>query len=154
MAAYNVPLNGVTTSVTDDSLTLVTAAAGVGSRIYIYEYFVGGINGSSAMSSNALARSTGGTTPGGAITPTPLDSNSSATLGFSAYTTWGVGTQPTLGTAFVDMPTFQGQGGQYKFFAAPDRPIVVGSGAAALNLSFRCISAVSVINASFKIELP
>lgn len=151
MAAYNLALNGVTTSTSNDSMTIVTAASGKGSQINLYEVFIGGQNGSSALSSMALARSTGGTTGGGPITPAPLHPNSdTASLGFSVYTSWSA--QPTLGTTFVLMPTFQGNGGQYKWWAVPGRPIVIGTGAAAANLSFRCIANTSVITADFKIE--
>ena len=152
MAAYTLALNGVTTSTSNDTMTIVTAASGKGSQINLYEVFIGGQNGSSARSSMALARSTGGTTPGGAVTPAPLHPNSdTSSLGFNVYTTWSGG-QPTLGTTFVLMPTFQGNGGQYKWWAVPGRPIVIGTGAAASNLSFRCIANTSVITADFKIE--
>lgn len=153
MAAYNIARNNVTTSTTDDTFTIVTAASGVGSRVHLYEFFLGGMNGSSSLSNNALARSTGGTTPGGAVTPTPLDSNSSATLGFSVYTTW-TGGQPTLGTSFVLCPTFQANGGQYKWWAVPGKPIIVGTGAAASNLSFRALNNTATISVEAKVELP
>jgi hypothetical protein len=153
MAVYNISRNNFTTSVTDDSLTIVTAASGVGSRPVVYEVFIGGMNGSSSLSNNCFARSTGGTTPGGAITPTPFDSNSSATLGFSVPTTWAGG-QPTLGTSFVLCPTLQGNGGQYKWWAVPGKGIIVGTGAAVSNLSFRALNNTSTMSIDIKVELP
>lgn len=137
MGIYNISLAGATANTSNDSLTFVTAASGQDSRFHIVEVFFGGESASASKVRFHFDRSTGGTTPGGAAGINPLDENgeSGAEILLNAYTTWAA--QPTLSGNRVLTPLFEGAGGQYRWFAVPGRAIVVGTGAAAKNLSIR-----------------
>lgn len=152
MGAYNLSLSNKTTSTTDDTATFVTAASGQDSRFSIYEVFLGGEAGSATKLRLAFDRSTGGTTGGGAYAPVPLDENgeTGVEILLSIYSTWSA--QPTLSGSRVLTPTFEASGGQYKWWAVPGRPINVGTGAAAKNLSIRSLSGVAVISGDVKFE--
>lgn len=152
MGAYNLSLSNKTTSTTDDNFTFVTAASGQDSRFSIYEVFLGGEASSATKLRYAFDRSTGGTTGASAYTLVPLDENgeTGAEILLSCYGAWT--SQPTLSGSRVLTPTFEAAGGQYKWWAVPNRPIQVGTGAAAKNLSGRSLSGVAVISGDIKIE--
>lgn len=87
--SFNRPSTALSTS---QDLATFIAAAGKPIQLMLLD-----IKGSGLVSANneiVLYRSSGGTTPGGAITPRPLSSDGGA-AGFAIYTTWAV--QPTLG---------------------------------------------------------
>lgn len=149
MAAYAVSINGATASTTNDTVTFVTAATGAGSVIGVYELHLGGEASSSTVVRFALDRSTGGTTGGGAYTLVKLSPSApSATV--AAYSTWAA--QPTLSGSRCLTPAFNAFGGQFKWMAAPDRPIIVGTQGAAANLSLRSLSGTPVFSGTFLLE--
>lgn len=73
-----------------DALTFISHAT-KSLRVYIADAH--GLGTSSAVGELLIARSSGGVTPGGAVTARPTDGVS--TPGFTTATTWG--TQPALG---------------------------------------------------------
>ena len=89
MALFAVTKTGAALSTTADLVTIV-AAAGKPLRVLYAE--LSGLGSSSAPNEVQIARSTGGTTPGGAITAEPLAGSGVAS--FAAYTSWSA--QPTL----------------------------------------------------------
>jgi 1,6-anhydro-N-acetylmuramate kinase len=90
-AHYSVNRTTSALSTTNDSLTIVCPST---RALKIKEIAISGAGTTSAYNEVAVARSTGGTTGGGGITPTPLAPLSPAS-GISAWTTWSA--QPTLG---------------------------------------------------------
>lgn len=85
-------------STTNDHLTIIGAV----SRMYvIVQVTIGGMATASVANELGVFRSTAGTTPGGAITSVPLQTNQSA-AGFTNATTWSV--QPTLGNCAYRIP--------------------------------------------------
>lgn len=148
MAAYNIP-RATTLASGQDFVTLVTTASGVDSRLGLYEVSFFGEAGSATKTRVVFDRSTGGTTPSAPITAVPLDENSD-TVGFFAYTGWAA--QPTLSGNVVLHAGFEGSGGQYKWWAVPGRPIVVGTGAAVRNLSVRSLAGFVAVAMDLKIE--
>lgn len=151
MAAYNITISGATLSTSNDTATFVTAATGVGSMISLYEVDFGGESASSTVNRIAFDRSTGGTTGGGAYTMVALNPASAAASGLAVYSTWSA--QPTLSGSRVLTPCFNGFGGRYRWEAAPDRPIIVGTQGAAANLSVRSLSGTGVVSGDLKFEL-
>ena len=149
MAAYAVSISGATASTSNDTVTFLTTATGQGSNIAVYEVHLGGEASSSAVLRLAVDRSTGGTTPGGAYTLVKL-SPSAPNPAFSTASTWVA--QPTLSGSRPLTPTFNAFGGQYKWLAAPDRPIVVGTQGAVANLSVRSLSGTSVFSGTILTE--
>ncbi len=149
MAAYALSINGATASTSNDTVTLVTTATGAGSNIALYEMHLGGEASTSAVLRLAVDRSTGGTTGSAALTIVKL-SPSAPTASFTNFTAWVA--QPTLSGSRPLTPTFNAFGGQYKWMAAPDRPIVVGTQGAAANLSVRSLSGTSVYSGTLLIE--
>lgn len=78
-------------STTNDSMTIICPST---RALKIKEISIGGAGTTSAYNEVLISRSTGGTTGGGAITPTPLAPLAPAS-GVTVNTTWT--TQPTLG---------------------------------------------------------
>lgn len=142
MAIYQVTRTSSALSTTNDSLTIV-AASGKPLRVLITD--IKGLGTSSAANEVALARSSGGATPGGAITPFGASSDA-ASAGFAAYTTWT--TQPTLGNILWRF-SVNANGGQDKFVALPGGEITVPSGG---QLSIRSITGTSTVAISMQIE--
>lgn len=94
---YSLSRTTAALSTTNDSLTIIAPAT---RALKIKEILIQGAGTTSTYNEVAIARSTGGTTPGGAITPTPLSTLSAAATTTSA-TTWAA--QPTLGVVIRRM---------------------------------------------------
>lgn len=97
-AHYSINRTSAALSTTNDSVTLVCPST---RALKIKEIAISGAGTTSAYNEVAVARSTGGTTGGGGITPTPLAPLSPAS-GVSAWTTWSA--QPALGVAIRRLP--------------------------------------------------
>jgi hypothetical protein len=95
--------------VSTDVLTLVAAAS---RRLNIREIVVGGVGATTSAIAMAVYRSTGGTTPGGALTPTKIPHTElPAAPAFTNFTTYAVA--PTLsGDPLIILP-FRDQGGNF-----------------------------------------
>ena len=90
---YTVSRNNVTPVVTNDLMTLIAPA---NKAIRIKRIRVSGEAGASTVMRTVLQRSTGGVTPGGALTPEKANTSDPAASSV-IDTTWG--TQPTLSGA-------------------------------------------------------
>lgn len=110
MALYTVSRSNVTPSVGNDLITVISPA---NRRIRVVEVSVSGLHTSSAAQEVSVARSTAGTTPGGAITPDKVETDSIAAASTTA-TTWAV--QPTIGTNPLKLG-FNALGGAYRWVA-------------------------------------
>src|SRR6266446_5288968 len=76
-----------------DALTIISASA---RRVRLIDLNVVGAGSSSAAQRLLAGRSTGGTTPGGAITPSKAEHSDQPAAASTTATTWSV--QPTLET--------------------------------------------------------
>ncbi len=121
-------------STTADLLTIVAGAANPLELLLVQ---LTGAANAAAFNEALLTKSTGGTTPGGAITP-----NGDGTPAFSAYTSWSA--QPTPGTAGTATERWrfglQAFGGVSQFQALPGTLIKVPAGE---QVSLRSISGTS-----------
>lgn len=90
-ARYSANRTSSALSTTNDTMTIIAPST---RALKIWEVRVYGQGTTSAANEVAVARSSGGATGGGAITPTPLATLASAS-GTTVNTTWA--TQPTLG---------------------------------------------------------
>lgn len=90
---YVVKQQNVTPTAGNDILTIVSAA---NSRIRLVKVSVAGRGSSSAAQQIEFGRSTGGTTGGGAVTPSKYDSQDIPAAASTVDTTWAA--QPTLDT--------------------------------------------------------
>lgn len=90
-ARYSVNRAASALSTTNDTMTIIAPST---RALKIWEVRIYGQGTTSVANEVAIARSTGGTTGGGAITPTPLATLFAAS-GTTVNTTWGA--QPTLG---------------------------------------------------------
>lgn len=90
MAFYNFSRSNVTMNLSNDLLTLISAASRR-NRLSVLE--VNGQGNTSAQGEVGVFRSTGGTTGGGALTPTKNQSDAPSPA-FTNFTTWSA--QPTL----------------------------------------------------------
>jgi hypothetical protein len=137
MALFSVTRASSTLSTTADTITIVANAAKPLRIIYAE---ASGMGSASAANEIAIARSTGGTTPGGAITPAPLAGSGAAS--FTVYTTWAV--QPTLGVVPHRLAV-NANGGKDRYNPAPGLEIEVPAGG---QVSIRSVSGTSnvVIN--------
>jgi hypothetical protein len=93
MGRYIVSQTNVTPTAGNDIITIVSAAS---RRLRVVQVSVAGRGTSSASQQIQVGRSTGGTTPGGAITPGKADHVDQTAAAFTAPTTWAA--QPTLDT--------------------------------------------------------
>src|SRR5687768_5753892 len=97
MALYSVSYNGVALSTTNDLRTLQTTATGQGSVVKLYELYIAGEAGSSAVARVVVNRPSAAPT-GGATAQTPEKFDpASVAAAFTAATTYAT-TQPTLST--------------------------------------------------------
>ena len=106
----------------NDSLTIVSVS---NKPLRIYTCKVGGANNVPNFNEIWLQRSTGGTTPGGAVTPEKVDVNSSAAC-FSVYTTWA--NQPALSGGPLHRFTVNSNGGIDPMIKMPGFEIQVPAG--------------------------
>ena len=139
MPLYTVTRTSSALSTTNDTITLVASST---KPLRVYMASGVGMGTSSAANEVAVARSSSGTTPGGGITPSPINSGSGA-ASFSAYTTWS--SQPTLGVVLWRLG-INANGGIDKFVAIPGAEIQVPVSG---QLSIRSISGTS--NATFSV---
>lgn len=117
-ARYNVSRTSTALSTSNDFMTIVAPST---RALKIWRIAAKGMGTASAANEVAVARSTGGTTPGGGITPTPKASGSSAAAS-TVSTTWSA--QPTLG-AVIERLAVNANGGVDVFNAAPGNEIDV-----------------------------
>jgi hypothetical protein len=90
-ARYSINRTSAALSTTNDSMTIICPST---RALKIWEVRIYGQGTTSVANEVLVARSTGGTTGGGAITPVPLATLSAAS-GMTVNTTWSG--QPTLG---------------------------------------------------------
>jgi len=137
MATYTVSRDNTALSTSSDFMTIIPAT---NHSLQIIEISVGGMGTASAANSLGVYRSTGGTTGGGAITPTPVGRISSAippASGTVVNTTWTG--QPTLGGLLLALPV-NANGGIYRWVARPGEEILC---VAADEISLRAITGSS-----------
>lgn len=142
MPLYMVTRTSSALNTSNDSITLV-ASGTKPLRVYLVDGK--GMGTTSAANEVAVARSTGGTTGGGGITPAPINSGSGA-ASFNAYTTWSA--QPTLG-AVVWRAGINANGGIDKFVAIPGAEIQVPVSG---QISIRSISGTSNVTWNVLVE--
>lgn len=138
MPLYTVTRTSTALSTSNDLLTII-ASSTKPLRVYIAD--MKGMGVATAANEVLMSRSSGGTTPGGAITPSPVNSGSSASS-FTTATTWAA--QPTLGVTLWRFGV-NANGGVDKFVAVPGAEISVPVSG---QVSFRSASGTSnaVIN--------
>lgn len=102
---YLVSRDGVTPVANQDLLTIVSPS---GRRIRLLQVVLGGKHTSSANLMALVGRSTGGATPGGALTPAKFDHTEQPAAASTVNTTWG--TQPTMEASQVPL-AFNAMGG-------------------------------------------
>jgi hypothetical protein len=143
MSLYTVTRFRSTLSITADLLTII-ASATKPLRIYILD--VKGMDTVSSANEIVLQRSTGGTTPGGALTPGKVNSGSGP-ASFLVYTTWSV--QPSLSGDVLWRFGPNGNGGIDKYVAIPggEFPIRVGE-----QVSLRSILGTANVTVNLLIE--
>jgi len=135
MSGYTFNRGSTSLNTSQDLATFIAAS---GKPIQFMLIDITGAGNSSVANEVVLYRSTGGTTPGGAITPRPNGSDGAA-AGLLIYTTWSV--QPTLG---VELWRFSvnANGGNSRFIAMPGMEI---SGPSGGQFSLRSASGTSLV---------
>jgi hypothetical protein len=124
---------------TDDFLTIIPAAS---RQFELIETSLGGMATTSAAGELAAGRSSGGTTPGGAVTAQPLREKQAA-AGFTNATTWAA--QPTLGPILLRIPV-NANGGLYRWVRVPGMNILFVAGDTNPQLSFRPASGTPTVS--------
>jgi hypothetical protein len=127
-----------TSTALSTSNDLVTVVASATKPLRILMAKIGGMGTASAANEVLMQRSTVGTTGGGGITPTKVNTGSAA-ASFSAYTTWSV--QPTLtANEVLHRFTVNANGGIDPFVALPGGEISIPVSG---QVSFRSASGTS-----------
>lgn len=98
-------------NITPAALTVPTLIAGASRRIRVLSVEVGGAGATSAAQGLVMSRSATGTTPAGAITPTPIHADMAAST-FTTATTWAAA--PAGATNGVLLP-FNALGGGFRY---------------------------------------
>lgn len=142
MPLYTVTRTSSALSTANDSMTII-ASASKPLRVYIVD--IKGMGTTSAANEVLLSRSTGGTTGGGAITPSPTNTGSAA-ASFTVNTTWSA--QPTLGVTLWRFGV-NANGAVDKFVAIPGAEISVPVSG---QLSIRSASGTSSVTINVLIE--
>lgn len=113
---YTVARDAHTPTGGNDSLTLISGSA---RRIRLVSLSVTGRGSTSAAQQFQIGRSTGGTTPGGAITPSKGDHSELPNATFTTATTWAA--QPTLETNY-EVVGWNALGGVNRWTTPPGKP--------------------------------
>ena len=142
MPLYTVTRTSSALSTANDSMTII-ASASKPLRVYIVD--IKGMGTTSAANEVLLSRSTGGTTGGGAITPSPTNTGSAA-ASFTVNTTWSA--QPNLGVTLWRFGV-NANGAVDKFVAIPGAEISVPVSG---QLSIRSASGTSSVTINVLIE--
>ena len=142
MPLYTVTRTSSALSTANDSMTII-ASASKPLRVYIVD--IKGMGTTSAANEVLLSRSTGGTTGGGAITPSPTNTGSAA-ASFTVNTTWSA--QPTLGVTLWRFGV-NANGAVDKFVAIPGAEISVPVSG---QLSIRSASGTSSVTMNALVE--
>lgn len=142
MPLYTVTRTSSALSTANDSMTII-ASASKPLRVYIVD--IKGMGTTSAANEVLLSRSTGGTTGGGAITPSPTNTGSAA-ASFTVNTTWSA--QPTLGVTLWRFGV-NANGAVDKFVAIPGAEISVPVSG---QLSIRSASGTSNVTINALVE--
>jgi hypothetical protein len=95
---YMVARANVTPTAAQDVMQILSLAS---RRTRVIQIAIGGLGSSSAAQQLQVGRSTGGTTPGGPITPDKFEHSEQPTAVTVINTTWAA--QPTLGTNFIPL---------------------------------------------------
>jgi len=122
-------------STTNDTVTIICGAS---KTIRIKRIVFGSMGTASAANEIFISRSTGGTTGGGAITPTPHAAEQPAS-GCTVYTTWSA--QPTLNVTIL-RATLNANGAVWVWVATPGEEIILRNSE---QLSIRSVSGTSSV---------
>ncbi len=122
---YVIKQNSVTPTAGNDIMTIVS---GTTRRVRLVEVSINGRGTSSAAQQVEFGRSTGGTTPGGALTPSKYDHQDQPVAVSVVNTTWGAA-QPTLDT-HTETAGWNALGGAYRWTP----PVKGGTGAAGIEV--------------------
>ncbi|SRR6266571_1026376 len=125
-----------------DLLTIISASA---RRVRLIDLNVGGWGTSSAFQALEVGRSTAGTTPGAAITPSKAEHTDQPAATFTTATTWAV--QPTLETN-THMLSFNAVGGLNRLPGQQGRPNGISEARNGENISIRAPSGPTYQNCS------
>ena len=139
---YTLSRSNTALSTTADWITILSAAA---RSLRVREIGFGGMATASAANEIAIARSTGGTTGGGAVTAVPMNPNAAAAA-FTNFTTWSA--QPTLGNVILRLP-INANGGVFRWVAPPGMEIQLPGGA---QISLRSIVGTSNVTGYVIVE--
>ena len=142
MPLYTVPVTSSALSTTNDTVTLVASST---KPLRVYMVDAKGMGTTSAANEIRVSRSSSGTTGGGAITPSPINSGSGA-ASFAAYTTWSA--QPTIGVTLWRLAV-NANGGIDKFVAIPGAEIQIPVSG---QLSVRSLSGTSSVVVNLLVE--
>ena len=142
MPLYTVTKTRTALNTSNDSITIAASST---KPLRVYMIDSKGADSSSTPNEIVCARSSGGTTGGGGITPSPINRNSSA-ASFSAYTTWTA--QPTLGAVLWRLAP-NANGGKDTFVAIPGAEIQIPVSG---QMSLRSASGVSNVVLNLLIE--
>lgn len=115
---YWVKRENVTPVAAQDILTLISPAS---RRLRVLQIQIGGTGGSSAAQGATVSRSTGGTTPGGAITPSKAEHIDQPAATFTTATTWAA--QPTIETNGLEL-NWNALGGWAPWSAGPNKGVL------------------------------
>jgi hypothetical protein len=119
MALFALTRSNFALNTANDSLTLIAAA---NRRLIIHEVSLVGLGTASAANEIVLSRSTGGTTPGGAITAEELEADGGAAA-FTNATTWSA--QPALSGTGILRLGVNANGGVYRWVSKSRTEIIL-----------------------------
>ncbi len=131
---YIIKQNNVTPTAGNDIMTIVSATA---RRIRVVEVAVAGRGSSSAAQQIEVGRSTGGTTPGGTLTPNKFDHTDQPAMASTVPTTWAA--QPTIDTQ-TEVLGFNALGGANRWIPPKGAAIEARNGE---NISIRATTGVT-----------
>lgn len=129
---YIIKRENATPVANQDFLTIVSAA---NRRVRLLQIVVAGMGSTSAAQALIAARSSGGTTGGGAITPNKADHTDQPAAVSTIYTTWSA--QPTVDSNGIAIG-WNALGGAFVWNAPKGQILEARNGE---NLSIRCPSA-------------
>ena len=151
MAVFSIRKTGAAITVDTGTVTFLVAIPATNRGVRVQEIFFGGTGTIEGANEFQISASPTGTTPGGAITPSPHNPLSTAAAGFTTATTWA--TAPAVVAASGNAAVCGSRSGIYRWLAKTNFELIAQNAIASMAvMSYKVVAGTGPIAFSTLIE--
>jgi len=144
MAVFTIRKSAAVLTPDTGTVTFLVAIAATNRALRVQEVSMSGLGTASAANEIQVAPSPTGTTPGGAITPSPYNPLSTAAAAFTTATSWA--TSPVVVAATGIGFGVNGNGGTYRWLAKTNFELIAMQAVASMAvMSYKVVSGTSTV---------